>query len=99
MLIGMGLLLALVGIAFQLWVLCAFAILAVMASRMFTQRRTVSEPERSARLRAITFGGAGDAAFSALTFVTKLWLVGADRAGDAGAGAFRGLSLCASSRR
>ena len=75
LMIGAGVLLALVGVMFQLWALCAFAILAVVASRMFTQRRTVSEPERSAHLRMITFG-AQATGILALTFVTSLWGVG-----------------------
>jgi hypothetical protein len=74
MLIGMAFMLAFVGIWFQLWVLCAFAILAVVASRMFAHRRSVNEPERSPRLRLITFA-AQSTGILALAFVSELWIV------------------------
>ncbi len=74
-LIACGLLLVVVGIGFKLWALCAFAILAFMATRLFRQRRTVSEPERSASLRRIAFV-AQATTIVALSFVTALWFVG-----------------------
>ncbi len=75
MLIGMGLLLALVGVRYQLWVLDAFAILAFVATRMFSQRRLAREPERSTRLRGLAFA-AQATGIAALTVVTSLWIVG-----------------------
>ncbi len=74
LLIGMGALLALVGVAFQLWVLCAFAILAFGATRMFSQRRIARDPERSFRLRLITMA-AQITGMTALAWVSGLWII------------------------
>ncbi len=74
MLIGIGLMLGVIGIYFQLWALCAFAVLSFMGSRIFGHRTTVNKPERSSRLRVLTLA-AQIVSVIALALVTNLWVV------------------------
>lgn len=70
---GMAALLVWVGFLIELWVAFAFAILAVALGRMLGTR-TISQPERSARLRLYAFAAQAVAMLS-LASATGMWVV------------------------
>jgi transglutaminase-like putative cysteine protease len=74
MMTGVALFLAVVGVALQLWVLCAFAILAFILGRQFGGRKRLRLPEDSLRLRQIAFAAQVTGA-TALAYTTQMWLV------------------------
>lgn len=74
MLVGIGLMLLTVALAFQLWVLGAFAILAFIMSRVFGAKKAARLPERSVRLRAFALAAQMTGAL-ALAYTTGMWAV------------------------
>ncbi|MDZ4764877.1 MAG: transglutaminaseTgpA domain-containing protein [Chloroflexota bacterium] len=72
-LIGMALIFIGTAFAFELWIMAAFAILAVIMSRIYGRGgRAARAPEDSARLRVIAFAAQVVGAF-ALAWTTTLW--------------------------
>lgn len=74
MLVGMAVILFAGAVAYELWVLGAFAILALLMVRQFGQKKAVHEPEASTYLRVLTFA-AQATGMVALAIVTGIWAV------------------------
>lgn len=76
MLIGFAVMLVVFGLAFELWLMHAFAILAYLLSRMFTSgaKGRLRQPERSARLRLLAFA-AQTVGMASAAYVTQMWFV------------------------
>jgi hypothetical protein len=74
MLIVVGLFLAVMAVAFKMWVLGAFAILAFIMARVFGAKQTARLPERSTRLRWFAFAAQVTGAL-ALAYTTNMWIV------------------------